>query len=73
MTPIGFFCSSVITSVTFVSTNTVTFVPVLINTSASSKGTFSIFDSQARDYMLMIPNTDSIDTTTETRTFVFKT
>jgi hypothetical protein len=44
----------------------------LTTTSALEDRTFSIFDSQARDYMLMIPNTDSIDTTTETRTFVFK-
>jgi len=44
----------------------------LTSTTTLEDRTFSIFDSQALDYMLMIPNADSVDNTTETRTFVFK-
>ena len=44
----------------------------LTTTAALEDRTFSIYDSQANDYMLFIPNHDLVSNTTETRGYVFK-
>ncbi len=44
----------------------------ITSTAALEDRAFSIYDSQASDYMLFIPDNNSADNTTQTRGFIFK-